>query len=130
MSENALESPAPRRPAECPVEDWLAFLGHGWNALVLWHLQEGSRRHSELVAVLPGVSPKVLSERLQGLEGRGLLERRPMPVFPREVVYGLTPSGRALVSILDQLESWSCQFGGGGRRLARSGWPLRESGGS
>lgn len=128
MNENALESPAPRRPSDCPVEDWLAFLGHRWNALVLWHLQEGSRRHSELVAVLPGVSPKVLSERLQGLEGRGLLERRPMPVFPRGVFYGLTPSGRALVSILDQLESWSCQFGGG--RSAWSGWPLQEAGSS
>ena len=106
--------PSPRHHAECPVEDWLAFLGHRWNALVLWHLQGGPRRHGELTAVLPGVSSKVLAERLKGLEGRGLLERRTAAVFPREVAYGLTPAGKALVPVLDQLEAWA---GDSDRRL-------------
>ena len=109
MHQHILDQPQPRRPSECPVEDWLAFLGHRWNALVLWHLQQGKKRHSELVAVLPGVSPKVLSERLQSLESRGLLARCPMPVFPREVAYSLTHLGATLLPILDQLEIWSRQ---------------------
>lgn len=107
MNDLELESPAPRHSLECPVEDWLAFLGHRWNALVLWHLQDGMRRYNELADLLPGVSPKVLSERLQGLEARGLLERIPIAGFPRGVGYRLTSSGKALVSILDQLEAWS-----------------------
>lgn len=110
MNDLKPESPAPRHSLECPVEDWLGFLGHRWNALVLWHLQDGMRRHSELAALLPGVSPKVLSERLQGLEARGLLERYPMAAFPRGVGYRLTSSGASLVPILDQLEVWSRQF--------------------
>lgn len=107
---NQLELPEPRHSLECPVENWLGFLGHRWNALVLWHLQDGIRRYSELAAMLPGVSPKVLSERLQGLEARGLLERCPIAVFPRGMGYRLTAPAKALVPILDQLEVWSCQF--------------------
>lgn len=110
MNELELESPAPRHSLECPVEDWLGFLGHRWNALLLWHLQDGMRRHSELAALLPGVSPKVLSERLQGLEARRLLERFLIAGFPRGVGYRLTSSGKALVPILDQLEVWSRKF--------------------
>ena len=107
LNDHALESPVPRHASECPVEDWLGFLGHRWNSLVLWHLQQGAKRHGELAVLLSGVSPKVLSERLLGLEERGLLERYPIAVFPRGVGYRLTASGKALVSILDQLERWS-----------------------
>lgn len=103
----ALDAPVPRRPGDCPVEDWLGFLGHRWNALILWHLQGGSRRHQALAALLPGVTPKVLSERLDGLERRGLVERAAIAAFPRGVAYALTPAGRDLVAILDQLELWS-----------------------
>ncbi|MBR0641626.1 winged helix-turn-helix transcriptional regulator [Plastoroseomonas hellenica] len=102
-----LDAPVPRRPGDCPVEDWLGFLGHRWNALILWHLQEGPRRHRALAALLPGVTPKVLSERLDGLERRGLIERAVIAAFPRGVAYALAPAGRDLVAILDQLELWS-----------------------
>lgn len=101
------DEPSPRRPIECPVEDWLEFLGHRWNALVLWHLSTGAKRHGELVALLPGISPKVLAERLAGLEQRGLIEREALAVFPRTVGYRLTHRGRELVSILDRIEAWS-----------------------
>ena len=102
-----LDVPARRRPDECPVEAWLAFLGHRWNALVLWHLQAGARRHNELAALLPGVAPKVLSERLEGLERRGLIRRTPIAAFPRGVLYALSPAGEELVTILDRLELWA-----------------------
>ena len=102
-----LDRPARRRPSECPVEAWLAFLGHRWNALVLWHLQGGAKRHSELAALLPGIAPKVLSERLEGLEERGLISRSVLATFPRGVTYALSPIGQELVRILDQLEGWS-----------------------
>jgi DNA-binding HxlR family transcriptional regulator len=107
MKRVPLDQPSRRRPVECPVEAWLAFLGHRWNALVLWHLQGGAKRHGELAALLPGIAPKVLSERLDGLEERGLISRSPIATFPRGVTYALTPRGNELVSILDRLELWS-----------------------
>ena len=102
-----LDEPSPRRPTECPVEDWLAFLGHRWNALILWHLRDGAKRHGALMACLPDVTPKVLSERLLGLERRGLIVRAPHATFPRGVRYDLSPRGRRLIPILDQVELWS-----------------------
>lgn len=102
-----LDVPARRRPDECPVEAWLAFLGHRWNALVLWHLQAGAKRHNELAALLAGVAPKVLSERLEGLERRGLIRRTPIATFPRGVAYSLSSAGGELVAILDRLELWA-----------------------
>lgn len=70
------DMPAPVRPERCPVEDWLGFLGHRWNALLLWHLQERPMKHQDLLAALPGITAKVLSERLKALQERGLVQPR------------------------------------------------------
>lgn len=106
------ELPMPRRPEACPVEDWLSFLGHRWNALVLWQLSVGAKRHGELFAGLPGITAKVLSERLDGLMLRGLVERDQVAAFPRGVVYSLTPGGRRVVALLDQFETLPHSFAG------------------
>ncbi|RIX73360.1 winged helix-turn-helix transcriptional regulator [Acidovorax cavernicola] len=104
-----LDVPARVLPVDCPVEDWLQFLGHRWNALLLWHLNVGELRHGELMAALPGVTAKVLSERLTQMERRGLVVRRTSAGFPRVVSYGLTAQARALVPVLDALELWAKQ---------------------
>lgn len=91
----------------CPVEDWLGFLGHRWNALILWHLQAAPLRHTLLMERLPGITAKVLSERLTGLQERGLLTRVNIVAVPLGVAYGLTPAARQLVPVLNQLEWWA-----------------------
>jgi DNA-binding HxlR family transcriptional regulator len=102
-----LDRPSPRHALDCPVEDWLAFLGHRWNASILWHLQGGSKRYAELAASLTGITPKVLTERLEGLEARSLIVRLPIATFPRGVAYALSRRGGDLIAILDRLELWS-----------------------
>lgn len=102
-----LDRPSPRRPAECPVEGWIVFLGHRWNALILWHLNSGAKRHGELAAALPGITPKVLTERLEGLERRGLVVRSAVATFPRGVSYAISQRGAELIAILDQIEVWA-----------------------
>lgn len=101
------EEPSARRPDECVVEFWLAFLGHRWNALVLWHLKAGAKRNGELMQALPGISPKVLTERLDTLCETDLVIRISEATFPRSVTYLLTPKGRRLIAILDQLDIWA-----------------------
>lgn len=96
-----------RRPNDCPAEDWLGFLGHRWNALVLWHLSGGPKRYSELLALLPRISPKVLTERLTGMTARGLARRDETNTYPREVTYSLTARGEALRCILSDLYDWA-----------------------
>ncbi len=102
-----LDAPAPLHASECPVEKWLAFLGHRWNALILWHLKAGPLRYGQLTELLVGVTPKVLAERLSALEDAGLVSRRLGLGFPRTTTYALTGRGVSLVTILDALELWA-----------------------
>jgi DNA-binding HxlR family transcriptional regulator len=94
-------------PEIAPLERWLTFLGHRWNALVLWHLKAGPLRHGQLTTVLVGITPKVLAERLAALEDAGLVLRLQGPGFPRTTTYALTDRGVSLVAILDTLELWA-----------------------
>jgi DNA-binding HxlR family transcriptional regulator len=107
LSTDPLDRPEPRQPAQCPVETWLALLGHRWSALLLWHIQDGALRFRDLKDRLPQVTAKVLSERLETLCRNGLLVRSEARGFPVEVSYGLSESGRALMPILDEIERWS-----------------------
>ena len=110
LSIDQLDRPEPRPPAECPVETWLALLGHRWSALLLWHLQDGRLRFRDLRERLPRVTAKVLSERLETLCRNGLLVRSETRGFPSEVSYTLSESGRALMPILDEVERWSRRY--------------------
>lgn len=92
------------RASECSVEAWLAFLGHRWNALVLYHLAQGPKRFGGLSACLPTVTAKVLGERLAALERRGLVMRQGAE---RTAAYALTPAGQDLMPILNALEVWA-----------------------
>lgn len=102
-----LEAPSARQAIDCPVEDWLSFLGHRWNALVLWHLSQSPKRHAELLALLSGISAKVLSERLSGLAQRELIKKSPLATYPRTVSYALSERGVEVVKILNQIEVWT-----------------------
>ena len=99
-----LDTPTLRKPRDCPVEDWLTFLGHRWNALLLWHLSVSQKRHGELITLLPGISSKVLAERLSALTRRGLIDKSPLATFPRTVSYTLSEQGIRIVDILNQIE--------------------------
>ena len=102
-----LAVPVARQPRDCPVEDWLSFLGHRWNALLLWHLAVSPKRNAELLALLSGISQKVLAERLLSLAQRGLIKKSALPTFPRTVSYALTNRGSEIVAILNQIEIWA-----------------------
>lgn len=98
---------SPQSPENCPVEDWCTFLGHRWISLLLWHLSVSSKRHGELADLLPGISAKVLTERLNSLVLRGLIKKEPQATFPRTVKYTLSPQGIKIVDILGLIEKWS-----------------------
>jgi DNA-binding HxlR family transcriptional regulator len=102
-----LDIPTSCKPRECPVEDWLTFLGHRWNALLLWHLAVSPKRHAELLTLLSGISPKVLAERLSALARRGLIKKSPLATFPRTVSYALSEQGIEIVNILKLIEVWA-----------------------
>jgi DNA-binding HxlR family transcriptional regulator len=70
-------------------------------------LRSGSVRFNELLSAIPGISDRLLSERLRELETEGIVERHVEPGPPVRVSYRLTPCGRALEAALTALGAWA-----------------------
>jgi DNA-binding HxlR family transcriptional regulator len=97
--------PAPREASRVVVADMVeSIVGCKWSVRLLWLLADGRSRPSALLRACPGLSAKVMHERLRKMLRFGLVERR---VFgerpPVEVEYLLTPLGRRFMRVLDEV---------------------------
>src|SRR5438477_11568106 len=85
-------------PAACPaVRDVLKRVGDKWSIQVVALLRDGPKRFSELRRLVEGVSQRMLTLTLRGLERDGLVERSVEPTIPPRVDYELTDLGRTLL---------------------------------
>jgi DNA-binding HxlR family transcriptional regulator len=92
--------------SECPMDALLRILMGPWTTYILWILRsEGPTRFGELKRKVPGISAKVLTERLRMLEGAGLISRHHEPTIPPQVTYALAARGQELSSPLDSLNA-------------------------
>jgi len=92
----------------CPkYEEAMSVLGKRWTGLILRALFSGSTRFSSICAYVPGLSDRLLSERLKELEMIGIVERRVYAETPVRVEYVLTLKGEALRPILDAVQAWA-----------------------
>lgn len=96
-----------RAPAECPVRDVLDRVGDKWSVLVLYLLANGTKRFSELRNAIDGISQRMLTVTLRGLERDGLVSRTVYPVVPPRVDYALTDLGRSLSDTIGDLVGWA-----------------------
>lgn len=93
---------------ECPkVSQVLARIGEKWSVLIIIMLAEKVRRFSELKRAIGGVSQRMLTLSLRGLERDGLVKRTVFPVVPPRVEYELTPLGRSLHAPVSALGEWA-----------------------
>jgi len=107
----------------CPTEFTLAVLGGKWKTVILSYLKERPCRYAELRRLVPGLSDKVLSERLRDLTRSGLVARQG-PAGSRTHTYFLTGKGRSLSEPLQQLYAWGLK--NSGSFGVRVGAPLEE----
>ncbi len=77
-----------------------------WTLAVLEELARGTSRPSELQRALPGLTSKVLSERLRKLERFGLVDRTAFPEVPPRVEYTLTERGRSMSRLVIQVSEF------------------------
>ncbi len=96
--------------AECPLTPCLRLLSGAWTPEVLFYLERGPLRFGELRRALGRVSSKVLTARLRGLEGKGVVSRTVLPTNPPSVEYALTPMGRELLPVLDSISAVSVRL--------------------
>jgi DNA-binding HxlR family transcriptional regulator len=95
-------------PRVCPRFQAAAeLIGSRWTAAIVSVALEGPARFTEIRQAVPGLSNKLLTERLRALEEAGIVERANHPSEVGVAVYVLTPKGRALRGVLDELRTWA-----------------------
>lgn len=90
----------------CPFAFALSLVGKRWKPAILWKIAQGVNRFGKLKKEMPAISQKVLAEHLRELERDELIIRQAFAEVPLRVEYHLTPLGRSLEPILDQLNAW------------------------
>jgi DNA-binding HxlR family transcriptional regulator len=85
----------------------IEFIGRRWNGAILYVLLEGPCRFNELLARVPNLSDRLLTERLRELVAAGMVTREVQPGPPVRVVYELTDAGRALNEVIQSISDWA-----------------------
>src|SRR5690606_6619802 len=89
------------------VSDVLGRVGDKWSVLIITMLGDGPRRFNELKRMVNGISQRMLTLSLRGLERDGLVTRTVTPSTPPRVDYELTPLGRSLLGPVSALSDWA-----------------------
>ncbi len=89
------------------VSEILSRVGDKWTVLVVQYLGSGPMRFSELKRTIGGISQKMLTATLRGLERDGFVTRTVFPTIPPRVDYELTELGRELLTPVRALGEWA-----------------------
>ena len=101
-------------PSECPAalspcraREVLQRVGDKWSVFVIDLLGRGTMRFGELHRSIDGITARMLTVTLRGLERDGIVTRTIHPVIPPRVDYALTPMGRTLLDTIGRLVTWA-----------------------
>jgi DNA-binding HxlR family transcriptional regulator len=95
-------------PTDCrAISDVLSRVGDKWSVLVVTKLGSGTKRFNELRREIGGISQRMLTLTLRGLERDGLVTRKVIPTSPLGVEYDLTALGRDLLQPVSALGAWA-----------------------
>ena len=97
----------PVRIDTCRARDVLDRVGDKWSVYVISLLGDGPRRFTDLLRTIDGISQRMLTVTLRGLERDGVVTRTVYPVVPPRVDYDLTPTGHTLLATVRQLVEWA-----------------------
>ncbi len=86
------------------------LIGRRWTGAILRALLSGVERFSDLADTIPGLSDRMLSERLKELECEGLVVRTVIPETPVRIEYRLTEKGRALSTVMQAVSQWAHEW--------------------
>jgi DNA-binding HxlR family transcriptional regulator len=90
------------------------LIGRRWTGAILRAMLVGVSRFSDLAEAIPGLSDRMLSERLKALEAEGIVVRSVTPETPVRIEYLLTDKGRSLVSVVEAVSGWAEEWLAGG----------------
>jgi DNA-binding HxlR family transcriptional regulator len=107
VSEEPVRRPHPDHEDCRGVASILARVGDKWSVLVIMMLHDGPKRFNELKREIGGISQRMLTLTLRGLERDGLVTRTVFPTIPPRVDYELTDLGRGLAKPVQALGEWA-----------------------
>lgn len=108
MTPSRHQPDAPPQAALCPrYHHAVELIGRRWTGAIVRTLLNGPRRFNELLCAIPGISDRLLTERLRELEAEKIVRREVYPESPIRVAYELTESGRELEPALNEIARWA-----------------------
>ncbi|MEV4246051.1 helix-turn-helix domain-containing protein [Streptosporangium canum] len=99
--------PSGHTRAACRAREILERIGDKWSLYVISQLSDRTKRFNELKRDIDGISQRMLTVTLRGLERDGIVSRTMYPVMPPRVDYALTPLGRTLLDAVGFLVCWA-----------------------
>ncbi|AZB44163.1 transcriptional regulator [Bacillus sp. FJAT-42376] len=95
---------------QCAINLVIDLIGGKWKVLILWNLNGGTKRFSELRRAMPAVTQKVLAHQLKELEEHGLITRKVYQTVPAKVEYSTTAMGEKLQRTLNEMCLWGDEY--------------------
>lgn len=113
--------------AFCPAyRNAMELIGRRWTGAILRALLSGATRFSDMTAAVPGLSDRLLSERLKELEAESIVTRIVTPEMPVRIDYRLTEKGRALHEVIVAVSTWAETWTGDPRSGSSQGCPATD----
>ena len=94
--------------ALCPrYHHAVELIGRRWTGAIIRIMLGGAVRFSDITVAIPGLSDRMLSERLKELEAEGIVQRCVFAETPVRIEYRITDKGRALSAVVESIGSWA-----------------------
>lgn len=95
---------------KCSVAVTLDVFNDRWKLAIIWYLLEKDKRFKELSEDIHEITQKTLTIKLKELEEKNIISRQAFLEIPPRVVYALTPIGKALRPILEEMYLWGKNY--------------------
>lgn len=103
-----MQASKPEIPALCATfHRAIELIGRRWTGAIVFVLLKAPCRFATIRDAVPGITDRMLSERLQELEKEGIVSRTVLPEAPIGVEYALTEKGQALAQVVDATANWA-----------------------
>lgn len=111
LDEAEIPASRPEFTEVCPhFHAAIELIGKRWSGAIIWALSDGPMRFAEMKRAIPGLSDRLLSQRLRELETAGLMARTVEGGQPVKVTYELTEKGLGLKPAIQSLRQWACHW--------------------
>jgi DNA-binding HxlR family transcriptional regulator len=92
----------------CPkFQHTVELIGRRWSGAIVRALLAGAIRFGDILQRVPGLSDRLLSERLRELEAEGIVERHVYAEVPVRIEYTLSEKGRELLQVVEAIDAWA-----------------------